>query len=119
MADASGTKDWQAGKVFVDKNRGLAIVVHTLNTSSQSATISVSNLQNNWKWCQKCQGLAYSQNPLPWICPAGGNHDFTFSVDLSLLHDLPGNAGQNQWRWCSKCQGLAFSGNSNGVCPAA
>lgn len=117
MSDTAGNKDWHPGQVFVDKNRGLAIVVHSFDTNPDTATVSLANLQNNWKWCDKCQGLAFAQNPLQGRCPAGGNHTFNFSVDLSLLHDLPGSAGQNNWRWCSKCQGLAFNGTPS-VCPA-
>jgi hypothetical protein len=118
MADLSGTGDWQPGKVFVDKVRGFGIVIHSFDNTTHSATISVSNLQDGWKCCQKCQGMAFVSVSPFGVCPAGGPHEFDLGGDLSLLYDLPGDAGQNQWRHCSKCQGLAFSGNSNGVCPA-
>ena len=118
LADAAGNPDWQPGKVFVDKDRGLGIVIHSFDTTQQAATISLANIQNDWRWCSKCQGMAYAGNPSPGPCPAGAEHVLSGSADYSLLHDLPGNAGQDNWRWCSKCQGLAYAGNSNGVCPA-
>jgi hypothetical protein len=40
--------------------------------------------QNNWKWCTKCQGLAYAGAPSPGPCPAGGEHDHTGSADYTL-----------------------------------
>jgi hypothetical protein len=73
--------------------------------------------QNNWRWCSKCQGLAYAglgAGP----CPAGGNHDHAASEDYALLHDTSDFKGQNNWRWCSRCQGLAFAGTGPGGCPA-
>jgi hypothetical protein len=118
MADVSGTADWQPGKVFVDKIRGFGIVIHSFDNATHSATISASNLQSGWKCCQRCQGMALVTGPKLGVCPAGGTHEFDLGGELSLLHDLPGDAGQNQWRRCSKCQGLAFGGKSNGVCPA-
>ncbi len=116
MADVSGTQDWQPGKVFVDKNRGFGIVIHSFDSTTHTATISVSNLETGWKCCTKCQGMTYVTGS--GVCPAGGSHTWDLFGELSLLHDLPGDAGQQQWRRCTKCQGLAFSGNSNGVCPA-
>ena len=40
--------------------------------------------QSNWRWCSKCQGLAYAGNGGPGICPAGGHHDHTVSADYTL-----------------------------------
>jgi hypothetical protein len=63
--------------------------------------------------------MVFGEGPKLGVCPAGGSHVFDWLFGgLSLLHDLPGDAGQSKWRKCSKCYGLAFSGNSNGVCPA-
>lgn len=116
MADLSGTQDWQPGKVFVDKNRGFGIVIHSFDSTTHTARISVSNLETGWKCCTKCQGMTFVAPG--GKCPAGGSHTWDLFGELSLLHDLPGDAGQSHWRKCSRCQGLAFSGNSNGVCPA-
>lgn len=118
MSDLSGAMDWQPGKVFVDQDRGFGIVIHSFDSTAHTATISVSNLQNGWKCCTKCQGMTYVTSPLGGPCPAGGYHEWDLGGDLSLLHDLPGGIGQDNWRWCSKCQGLAYAGNSSGVCPA-
>jgi hypothetical protein len=118
MSNTAGRKNWQPGEVFADKNRGLGIVVHAFNPSPVTATVSVVNLQVQWMWCKKCQGLAYAGNSAG-VCPTGGGHDSSSSTNYSLIHDLPGSIGQNKWRWCSKCQGLAYSGNpTTGVCPA-
>ena len=43
--------------------------------------------QNNWRWCTKCQGLAFAGNP--GVCPAdGGQHDHTGSSDY-ILSNFP------------------------------
>ena len=75
--------------------------------------------QLNWKWCKKCQGLAFSAN-LTGPCPAGGSHDHAGSGNYSLLQNVAAGAGQqSNWKWCNKCQALAFAGNpSLGSCPA-
>jgi kumamolisin len=76
--------------------------------------------QTNWRWCNKCQGLAFAGNASLGPCPAGGNHDHTGSGDYFLVENAaPGSSAQNDWKWCNKCQGLAFAGNpSPGRCPA-
>jgi hypothetical protein len=118
LGDASAEFQWQPGKVFADKSRGLGVVIHSFDsTATPTATVSIANLQNNWQRCTKCQGLAYAGSATAGPCPAGGLHAYAGN-DYSLLHDLPGTAGQDNWRWCNKCQGLAYAGISQGVCPA-
>jgi hypothetical protein len=75
--------------------------------------------QNNWRWCNKCQGLAFAGASSPGACPAGGVHDHEGSGDYTLAMNVPGALGQSNWRWCNKCQGLAFAGSTSpGACPA-
>jgi CubicO group peptidase (beta-lactamase class C family) len=41
--------------------------------------------QDNWRWCKKCQVLAYAGNPSSvGACGAGGQHDHTGSGDYIL-----------------------------------
>jgi hypothetical protein len=78
--------------------------------------------QDNWRWCNKCEGLAFAGNATQGPCPAGGRHDHSGSANYSLLKDVsvPIPYGQDNWRWCRKCEGLAFSGNGEpGACPAS
>src|SRR5262245_61155348 len=74
-------------------------------------------MQADWRWCKKCQGLAFSQSQ-PSVCPAGGSHDHSQSGNYALALDDPSAQGQQGWRWCKKCQGLAFSLSQPSVCPA-
>ena len=75
-------------------------------------------MQDNWRLCNKCHGLAFAGNPSLGRCPAGGDHEHGGSFNYMLAHDAP-PFGQDNWRWCNKCQGLAFAGNpSLGRCPA-
>src|SRR5689334_10562875 len=64
--------------------------------------------QDNWRWCGKCQGLAYAGSG-PGVCPAGGQHDHTNSFNYVLDHGDKAPNDQADWRWCGKCQGLAYS----------
>jgi hypothetical protein len=88
--------------------------------------------QAGWRWCDKCQGMFFNDNPSKGVCPADGNaHDASHSGRYMMIRgetEAPepsgpetfGNVGQQgDWRWCSKCQGLFFAGHSvHGVCPA-
>jgi hypothetical protein len=75
--------------------------------------------QNQWRWCQKCEGFFFSGNPTEGACPAGGVHDPSQSGNYAafLGESVPG--AQGNWQWCQKCEGLFFSGNpGQGRCPA-
>lgn len=78
---------------------------------------SMSSQQTDWRWCKKCQGLFFSGVSLG-VCPAGGSHDPSGSINYKLTI-VDGNEGdQRGWRWCKKCQGLFFSLNpTSGYCP--
>jgi hypothetical protein len=71
--------------------------------------------ENNWRWCNKCQGLAFA-DLTPGPCPAGGVHDHTGSGDYSVLPQVAGIAGSSNWRWCCKCQQLAYATAGAGAC---
>ena len=77
--------------------------------------------QEEWRWCEKCQGLFFAGAPIAGTvggkCPAGGLHTAigTGNYILALSSNAP---GQSDWRWCSKCQGLFFGGNPGPKCPA-
>jgi hypothetical protein len=76
--------------------------------------------QNNWRWCNKCQGLWFGPNAAQSTCPEGGTHSQTGSGNYSLVDNAspaPANH-QNSWRWCNKCQGLWFGPNAaQSTCP--
>jgi len=40
--------------------------------------------QSNWRWCNKCQLVAFAGNASPGPCPAGGNHNHTGSGNYTL-----------------------------------
>src|SRR6266568_1692754 len=87
----------------------------------QNTPVSIPLTQDNWRWCNKCQGLAFTGSPSPGACPAGETHDHAGSGNYRVIQDplvLP-PFSQDNWRWCNKCQGLAFAGSpSPGACPA-
>jgi hypothetical protein len=73
--------------------------------------------QPGWRWCSRCQGLAFSGRE-PGICPAGGRHDHSASWDYVLFADAPEHPGQGGWKWCRRCEGLAFLNHAPGACAA-
>jgi hypothetical protein len=76
-------------------------------------------LQNGFRWCGKCEGLYFSQNPTQGVCPGGGAHDPSRSGPYGLFFGEAVPGAQDQWHFCQKCQGIFFSGNPTpGVCPA-
>lgn len=46
--------------------------------------LSVDAVQNNWRYCKKCQGLAFAGTS-KGVCPAGGGHDTAGSWDYALI----------------------------------
>jgi hypothetical protein len=85
----------------------------------QPTTVTRGPEQTNWRWCNKCQVLAFAGNPSPGACAAGGSHDHTGSGDYALMQNVSVPGAQSNWRWCNKCQVLAFAGNpSPGACAA-
>jgi len=43
-----------------------------------------SSVQEHWKWCHKCQGLFFKDNPGS-ACPKGGSHDDSGSGNYGLI----------------------------------
>ena len=91
---------------------------HNANASGNYILSTGANVQGQmgWKWCSKCQGLYFANNPGS-KCPAGGSHINTGSGSYVLAFQSSSNAGQANWRWCNKCQGLFFAGNPGSKCP--
>ena len=74
--------------------------------------------EDRWKWCKKCQVLAFAGHPSAGPCPAGGVHDHGASGNYHLAREMPSFPGQHQWRWCKKCEGLAYGPGVASVCAA-
>lgn len=75
--------------------------------------------QLNWRWCNKCHGLAFVGTASIGRCATGGFHNYNGSGKYALVQGDPQASGQANWRWCRKCQVLAFAGGSKiGDCPA-
>jgi hypothetical protein len=67
-------------------------------------------LQDQWRHCKNCQGLAYNGSGVLGWCPAGGHHNHTGSYNYYLHHDT-GTVpvyNQNGWRYCAKCAALFY-----------
>jgi hypothetical protein len=64
--------------------------------------------QNGWRWCRKCQGIAYATSPAG-RCAAGNRHDHrdSFNYLMSTWYGASDNP-QSGWVWCSNCQGLHY-----------
>lgn len=77
----------------------------------------ISAAQDGWRWCNRCQILAYKDGPN--VCPAGGMHDFAGSGDYQVR-----NVGypelERDWSWCAFCGALfhVLHSNKGGRCPA-
>ena len=76
--------------------------------------------QDQWRFCNKCDGLFYDGYSTKGVCPAGGGH-----VSQGFIFVLPFNTAaasdtQADWRFCNKCNGMFFDGfkNNKTNCPA-
>ena len=80
-------------------------------------------LQQEWAWCSKCQGLFYPFNVTRGACPAGGVHGDQASYDYGMIWNVMGVTNnpknpQPNWDWCGKCQGLFTLLHTPSHCPA-
>jgi hypothetical protein len=48
-------------------------------------TVPPFNVQTNWAWCHKCQGLFYKPGETSSVCPAGSQHDGSLSGNYLIL----------------------------------
>ena len=97
-----------------DRSSGGVYLAQQYGATTPSWRIHIAQMlgaQTNWRWCNKCMGLAFAGNGPPRKCPMGGNHDHTGSGNYALRFANTGHPGQTNWRWCNKCMGLAFAGN--------
>jgi hypothetical protein len=84
-----------------------------------AAGINDTRGQPGWRWCSKCEGLAFwdgSREPGP--CAATGRHDHSGSAYYSIEHDTTISDGQAGWRWCRQCETIIFLTSSPAACPA-
>jgi len=56
----------------------VAVATAAIEAAARSA-------QDNWRWCNKCQGLAFAGSPSPGACPAGGTHDHAGSGNYVVI----------------------------------
>jgi hypothetical protein len=78
------------------------------------------NTLNNYRWCNKCQGLWLGTNQAASTCPEGGTHNNVGSGNYSLVRNATTTPANHQsgWRWCNKCHGLWFGPNqAASTCP--
>jgi len=126
------TKTDSKGYRWVEKNGGWGANGTTISTSIalfgpgvfgalfMNSDVLGLGLQNNWKWCKKCQALSFAGNANLGDCPAGGLHDHTGSRNYCLqMGGAVPPGSQGNWRWCNKCQTLSFGGSASpGKCSA-
>src|SRR5260221_8207575 len=75
-----------AGGVHDHQGRGdYALVVNAPGASGQ----------NNWRWCNKCQGLAFAGTSSPGACPATAVPDHQGSRHSTTTAHAPGAPGPN------------------------
>ena len=80
---------------------------------------SPAAVQENWRWCPKCECLWFHGHPAKGVCPAGGTHVSGPSPDYKLTVDGPTAHQQANWRSCPQCACLWFQGSpTQGACPA-
>ena len=78
-------------------------------------------IQQPWRHCKKCQGLAWWERLAASKCPAGGPHIQSGSLPYYMYYSWdegPSHWWQDQWRWCRRCEGLSYNGGVLGWCPA-
>jgi hypothetical protein len=101
------------------KYGGVAAAVPLLPGMRPARKTIPMDVESNWRWCYRCQGMFFGGNATFGACPApgGGPHSDIASGNYTLTQGS--GSGESDWRWCDRCQGLWFAGNgTSGVCPA-
>jgi CubicO group peptidase (beta-lactamase class C family) len=120
------------GYRWVEKNGGLGWNETTISTSIAlfgpgvfgalfiNSDVLGAGLQNNWRWCKKCQAIAFAGLASWGDCPAGDLHDHNDSRNYCIMMNgavPPGS--QDNWRWCNECLALSYAGGQSlGKCSA-
>jgi hypothetical protein len=76
------------------------------------------NVQQSWRYCQKCQAMFYAGRPGgQGVCAAGGAHSEQ-GFSFILPYNAPATAtAQASWRFCQKCYVMFYAGHpTQGVC---
>jgi hypothetical protein len=73
--------------------------------------------QPGWRWCSKCESLAFWDGSRdPGACVAGGRHDHGGS-SYYAVRETGFVGGQPGWRWCVKCETMVFNTSNPATCP--
>lgn len=120
------SKTDSAGDRWIEKNGGWGANGTSISTSIAlfgagvfgalfvNSDILGPGLQNNWQWCNKCQGMTFAGNANLGECPASGLHNHAGSRNFCLAMGGSGSPStQNNWRWCNKCEALSFGGSTS------
>ncbi|MFD7446332.1 hypothetical protein [Streptomyces sp. NPDC059909] len=75
------------------------------------------DMQDGWRWCNQCYGLAYSTSGRG---ECGGEEGHNFGTSGRYLVTIGSNPDGTQpgWRWCERCQSLAYGEGEAGRCYA-
>jgi hypothetical protein len=112
--------NWAASNPITDCGQHTSIISDASPGGEVILCYRAGTEQPGWRWCHKCEGMFFGDNPSKGVCPAGGAHDPSQSGRYAGLFGDTSPGAQGSWRWCHKCQGKFFAGNpSQGVCPAS
>jgi hypothetical protein len=96
------------------------VAAGAMSVAHAGSAKAADDLQGNWAWCSKCQGLYYP-NSASSICPNGyGRHGQAKSYEYFVYHNVSGNDyWQVNWAWCDLCAGLFYGDGktTSGSCP--
>ena len=96
-----------------------ATFTFSIENAPPDSTVSDLPKQDQWRWCEKCNGLWFSGGGSAGRCPAFGSHSAVGSGNYGLVDSISYPGGQEQWRWCRDCMGVWFSGTGqSGRCAA-
>ena len=99
----------------------LPVLSHSLMAGTalpHPAAAPASDMQADWRYCEKCKSLFFDGFPQKGRCAAGGGHKAEGLV-FQLPYGLPEiPKAQTNWRYCDKCEVMFFDGfPDKGRCP--
>jgi hypothetical protein len=85
-----------------------------------------AGVQDQWRWCSKCQALFYGGASHKGRCAAGGEHVGGPGTSYNYLPghiefgwQADGQFHQFNWRFCGRCLQMTYAGIETGWCPGS
>lgn len=115
MSTEIGLKNYpnSSRRQFLVRSSNWTVNVFASGLLCLAPTAAWAGVENNWRFCIKCNQMFYNGHEEKGRCPGGGGHQaagFNFALNYDPAKSFKNH--QFDWRICKKCKTLFFDGYS-------